>query len=280
MDTLIIPISILAVAGIASAVWLFLEKKRLSGKLDDVSGKLDDVSGKLDDAKREKKNILGSRKKALWLLYLSEVSLQASVSILHSERVRFTRLKTICQENLGEYSEFRDKIQETSKRRLVTKGMGVALGFVPGLGLIQVLSDLIDIGTDVEDASEWIQTTEEVLGKFSGSGGVEFSDISTDGEIPIALTQDKQSVFKEAFEQNIGSYLETLNASNLDSCVNDAIQNMDDSESIKSMTEDERDDAIAEILEKVKDYVTESYDDYNQTHEEQSEKNAARSEIG
>ena len=248
--------------------------------MDDVSGKLDDVSGKLDDAKREKKNILGSRKKALWLLYLSEVSLQASVSILHSERVRFTRLKTICQENLGEYSEFRDKIQETSKRRLVTKGMGVALGFVPGLGLIQVLSDLIDIGTDVEDASEWIQTTEEVLGKFSGSGGVEFSDISTDGEIPIALTQDKQSVFKEAFEQNIGSDLETLNASNLDSCVNDAIQNMDDSESIKSMTEDERDDAIAEILEKVKDYVTESYDDYNQTHEEQSEKNAARSEIG
>ena len=63
----------------------------------------------------QRKRLLESRKQALWLLYLSEVSLQASVSALYNERMRSKALQNTCQKVINEYQEFREDIQERVK---------------------------------------------------------------------------------------------------------------------------------------------------------------------
>ena len=252
MDIRAIPIPVLAVVAVVcfiGGVWLFFQRKRL----------------------------LESRKKTLWLLYLFEVSLQVSISTLYNERVRSKGLQNTCQEIINEYRGFREEVQERVKKQLVRKGIGVALSFVPGLALMDVLSDLADIDSGVEDADDKIKAAEAAFDKFSKDVGMEFADISSDDEVPIALTQDKQNVFKEAFEHNIDSDLETLDVSSLDACVENTVQNMEDSESIQSMTDEERDDAVEEILRKVEDIVKDSYWDY-QARKKQPDEDAARSE--
>ena len=252
----IVVISIFAVGCLVGlAVWLFFQKRRLSRELCDAKS-----------GKREVQR----------LLYLSQVSLQASVGAFYSERVRSDHLENTCAKTVNNYHGFREKIKERAESRLVRKGVAAAASFVPGLGLLDVLGDFSDMLSDLGDNLEEIVTAEEELKRFSDGIGTDFSDISTDGEIPIALTPDAQSVFTEAFKQNMSS-VEKLEASTVDSCVKDTIQNMRDLESIKSMDTDELHYAIKEIFEKVKDYVSEE-SDHSQTREEQSEENASRLE--
>ena len=259
MDTsTTILISIFAVAAMGCfgwAIWLLLENQRLSSKAESEKTEI------LDDAESEKQEILESRRNALWLLYLSEISLQASVSALHKEQNRSTNLGKSHQETIDKYRGFHTKVQEEAKRRLVRKGIGAALGLVPGLGLLEVSSSLVEIAVDADETLQEINTAEEAFTKLFSDTKTKFSSISTD-EIPIVLTPDKQNVFKEAFEQNIDSDLETLDASSLDSCVKDTVLNMEGSESIQSMTEEEQEDAIEGIFRQVEDYVKNAYRDH------------------
>ena len=275
MDTsTTILISIFAVAALGCFIWailLLLENQRISSKAESEKAKI------LGNAESEKAKILESRRNALWLLYLSELSLQASVSALHRERGRSTNLRKSHQGTLDKYREFAEKVQNRTKRRLVSKGVGAALSLVPGLGLFEVAKDLIEIAAEAEEAGEGIGSVTDAFTKLSSDVETGFSNISTDDEVPIALTQDKQNVFKEAFEQNIDSDLETLNASSLDSCVKDSILNMEGSESIQLMTEREQEDLIKDIFRQVEDYVKDA-SRYHQDRKEQQEGNAARSE--
>lgn len=274
MDTSTILISIFAVAAVGCfgwAIWLLLENQRLSSKAEREKAKI------LADAESEKQRILENRRNALWLLYLSELSLQASVSALHREQQRSASLKESHQGTLNKYGKFAEKVQNSAKRRLVGKGVGAALSLVPGLGLFEVAKDLIEIASEAEETSEEIKTVTDAFTELSSDVETEFSNISTDDEVPIALTQDKQNVFKEAFEQNVGSDLDTLNASSLESCVKDTVLNMGDSETVQSMTDEEQDDAIEEILRKVEDVVKDASRDH-QDRKERQERNADRSE--
>ena len=225
----------------------------------------------------QRKRLLESRKKALWLLYLFELSLQASISTLYNERVRSEGLQNACQEIINEYRGFREDVQERVKKRLVLKGIGAALSFVPGLALVDVLSDLADIGSDVEDADDKIKAAEAAFDKFSTDVGMEFADISSDDEISIALTQDEQEVFRDTFKWNINSDLKLLDASTVSSRVKDAIQNVGDSELITSGTDEDIKDVIEEILREVESCVTDALH-CHQARKEQPDDNAAYSE--
>lgn len=268
MDTSTILISIFAVAAVGCFGWVIWRLSENKAKRE--------KQNILDAAEREKDIILKSRGKVLWLLYLSEISLQASVSALYGEQVRSKGLKKDFEETVNKYQEFHTNVQTRAKRRLVNRGIGTALSLVPGLGLLDLLTDLVDINNDVEGATEGIDFAKEALNRFSSGVETEFSHISNDDEIPITLTPDEQRVFKETFEQNIGS-VETLNASTLNSCVKGTIRDMESSESIQLMAEEEREAAVAKIFEKVEGFITKYYD-YHQVCKEQSEENAARSE--
>ena len=256
MQTIVVVTSIFAVVCFGGlAAWLFIQKRRLSRELC--------------DAKSEKRE-------AQRLLYLSQVSLQASVGAFYSERVRSDHLENTCAETVNNYREFREKIKEKAESRLARKGIAAAASFVPGLSLLDILGDLSDILSDIGDNLEEIVAAEKALKRFSNVPRADFSDILTDVDIPIALTPDAQNVFIEAFKQNMSS-VEKLETSIVDSCVKDTIQNMRDLESIKSMNKDELHNAIKEIHEKVKDYVLED-SDHSQTRGEQSEGSASRLE--
>ena len=135
----------------------------------------------------------------------------------------------------------------------------MALSFVPGLALMDVLSDLADIGSDVEDADDKIKAVEAALNKFSTDVGMEFADISSDDEISIALTQDKQEVFRDTFKWNINSDLQLLDGSTVSSRVKDTIQNVEDSELITLGTAEDIKDVVEEILREVESCVTDAF---------------------
>ncbi len=220
-------------------------------------------------SQREKAKILNSSRKALWLLYLFEVSLQASVSALYSERLRSKGLQDTCRETINRYEEFREEVQGKVKKRLVRKGIGAALSFVPGLALVDILSDLADMDSGVEDANDQIKEAEAAFYKFSKDWRVEFADISSDDEISIALTQDKREVFTNTFKWYIDPDLQILNASTVSSRVKDIIQNRDDVESITSMTDENIKDVVEDILREVEDYIKDSIRDHQVGKEEQ-----------
>lgn len=167
-----------------------------------------------------------SNQAALWGLYLCEVSLQVCGAALENESSRSQRLiekyhglERNYKETVQVYSDFRDKIQRKARRRLVKKGVGVALTLVPGAGLIDVLSDLGEIAsaaTDVEGITAALRETQEAV-DISGAQvknleASEFLSVSTETDaMPIvALTPEVAGKVWATQEQELGPDAGTL----------------------------------------------------------------------
>ena len=245
----------------------------LTGQLETADAEIESLTQQLKVADQAKANlsiqleqVSEKNENALWLLYLSELSLQASAVVLHSERKRSSRLiqnyrdlekqyRTLhggYTEAVESYDDFCGEVETKARRRLVRRGIGVALSFIPGFGLIDILSDLGEIvefvkdaGEDVSEFSSFVESSKlsgnaiQNLGDFapitlapSASAVLEeIKDSSSNenvGEASMALTSEAQSTVKETFEQNLTSDNRFPLSSDLNTFVKETIQRTKD----------------------------------------------------
>ncbi len=272
MLTMIIVFSILVAFCLGCALWLWykLEKAKKEKKY---------IRNQLDTANTEKKD-------ALWLLYLSEISLLASVSVLYSERRRFYNLKHNSDETLKNYQAFHENVKRQTEMRLIRKGTKVALSFIPGLGLLDILDDIGEILSDADKASDFISKMSGTLETLTtGSSGVAIGFIHSttddDNDISADVIKDVHSTFQESFEEfedniNASDSDELMDASKLKTFVADTIQSMDNLDTVKSIPEGERQMIIDRTLKRVNEFV-DAVSDYNQVNKEEPNANAAAS---
>ena len=201
-----------------------------------------------------------SNQAALWGLYLCEVSLQVCGAALQSESNRSKRLVGHYHRLEQTYSDFRDEVQRKARRRMVRKGIGVALALIPGAGLIDLLSDLGEIASAASAAGDAALDADEITSALSeaqesvDSAGAdvvtleesEFLSASTETDaMPIvALTPAAQSAVKERFlEQELGPDTGTLALTTPPPFVAGMIQRT--KELVDSVSEEERRKALA-----------------------------------
>ena len=237
------------------------EIESLTGQLEIANAEITNLTQQLEAAEQAKANlsrqleqVSEKNENALWLLYLSELSLQASAVVLHSERKRSSRLiqnyrdlekryQTLhggYTKAVESYDDFCDEVETKARRRLVRRGIGVALSFIPGFGLIDILSDLGEIVEFVKDAGEDISEFSDTVesSKLSGNAIQNLEDFapitSTEikgspsnenvGETSIALTDAAQRTMKKTFERNLTSDNRVPRSSDLNAFVKEAIQ--------------------------------------------------------
>ena len=231
-----------------------------------------------------------SNENALWLLHLSEQSLQSCGGALLSEQHRHQGVKknykTLHQsysETADSYKDFREEVQRKARRRLVKKGIGVVLSFVPGVGLIDVLSDLGEIASTAADAAE---TTDEILntlnelpdpGELSTEGEFEPLSFATDGEeIPTGLTPEAQNTVNEVLAQSLSEAGETPSPDAFSAFALGAIQRLESQVDPEQNEGIQRAMAIAKTANNFRQFGVQVYD-YHESRDPQQEENRSSS---
>ncbi len=201
-----------------------------------------------------------SNNNAIQLLYLTTLSLQACGFALRRELDRSKRLDENYR-NLAEaynglvddYGNFRDDVSSRAKRRMVKKGVGFALAFIPGLALIDILSDLGDIISVVSEAEEAVDVLDVDIDSIhesveSSGEEVEVSESGKpiEGVSFLPLIPNAQTGVEETVQENVSIESTTRDPSNLDAFVTDILKFMKDL--VNSLTEDEHRAAIAEMI--------------------------------
>ena len=206
-----------------------------------------------------------SNQAALWGLYLCEVSLQVCGAALQNESSRsnqlienyhglernYQGLREKYEETVQTYGDFRDEVQRKARRRMVRKGIGVALALIPGAGLIDLLSDLGEIASaagDVAlDADEITSALGEAQEAVDRSGAEvktleasEFLSVSTgpDAMPIVALTPEAESKARVTLEQELEPDTGPLVPTTPPPFVAEIIQRTE--ELVDSVSEDER----------------------------------------
>ena len=239
----IIVISAVAVVCLGLAIWFWFE-------LEKVKTDRNKFEGQLKTAEKDKND-------ALWQLYLSEVSLLTSVSALYNERRRFVDLKKISDETLGSYRKFRKNVETKAEKRLVRKSAAVAMSFIPGLGLLDILGDIGEILADAGDASEFIDNMPNEIKKLAKiPSELPFDESMINDDTPFDLIENSHKTFQESFKNEFIEFDESdgqmnVDASELKTFVDDTIQSTQDLEPVKSITEEERQKIIDRTLDRV-----------------------------
>ena len=208
----------------------------------------------------ERDQIAQSNDNAIRLLYLTTLSLQACGIALRRELDRSKRLgenyrnlANAYNQLVGHYEDFREDIKSKARQRLVRKGIGVALAFIPGLALIDILGDLgeiLDVATEADEAVDVLDVNLDDIDKSAASSS-EVPEISDTG-MPIEgvsflpLIPRAQNGVEETLQQNISMERTTRDPSDLDAFVVDILQYM--KALVNSLTDDEHRRAIAEMI--------------------------------
>lgn len=226
-----------------------------------------------------------SNANALWLLYLSEQSLQSCGGALLSEQHRYQGLeqdyKTLHQgysKTAAAYKDFREEVQRKARKRLIRGGFGAVLSFVPGVGLIQVLSDLGEIVSITADAAETTGEIRDTLnelpdpGELSTDAAFEPLSFSTDGEeIPTGLTPEAQDTVNEVLAESLSEAGETPSPDAFSAFALGAIQRLESqNEGIQKAM------AIAKTANNFKQFGVQVYD-YHESRDPQQEENRSSS---
>ena len=231
-----------------------------------------------------------SNANALWLLYLSEQSLQSCGGALLSEQHRYQGLeknyKTLHQgysKTADAYGAFREEVQRKARQRLVKKGVGVVLSFVPGVGLIDVLSDFGEI---VSTAADTADTTDEILntlnnipdpGELSTEGEFKPLSFSTDGEeIPTGLTPEAQDTVNEVLAQSLSEAGETPSPDAFSAFALGAIQRLESQVDLEQNEGIQRTKAIAKTADNFRQFGIQAYE-YHGLQDPQQEENRSNS---
>ena len=233
---------------------------RLETQLEEANSDIVRLETQTEGLSRNLKLIFEHNKQALWLVHLFELSLQATAVALCNERVQVVHLIKKYQElekkyqelyqefdtTAQDYKNFREEVERRARRRLFKAGIGVALSFVPGVGLIQILSDLGGILDFITQASEDASDLSDLLKSFELSDDAVrdlenlvsvastlllMPEVPLDQDTavePVALTPKSQSVVKDTFEKYLDADVEVLAISDLNAFVRNLIQEMND----------------------------------------------------
>ena len=231
-----------------------------------------------------------SNENALWLLYLSEQSLQSCGGALLSEQHRYQGLeqdyKTLHQgysETAAAYGAFREEVQRKARRRLIRGGVGVALSFLPGVGLIHVLSDLGEIASIAAETAETTGEIRDTLNELPDPGGLstdaafEPLSFSTDGEeIPTGLTPEAQDTVNEVLAESLSEAGETPSPDAFSAFALGAIQRLESQVDLEQNEGIQRAMAIAKTANNFKQFGVQVYD-YHESRDPQQEENGSSS---
>ena len=158
------------------------------------------------------------------------------------------------------YGGFREEVKSKARRRLAKKGVGIALAFVPGLALIDILSDLGDILAVATEADEAIDvfdvelgdTQESIASSSSDMPEVSESDMPIDNPSLLPLIPNAPSGVMLALQQNVNANNNTPDPSDLDAFVKDILRYMMDL--VQSLTDDMYQEAIADMITNLQDF--------------------------
>ena len=269
------------------------DKKSLNGQLDDNKREIASLNDQLEESKQEVTDRTKSNENALRLVHLFKLSLQITAVAFHCKQVHAERLvkhsKDLAKKYkklVGQYKElhgqFRDaaddyrnfceEVERKAKQRLVRSGVGAVLSLIPGVGLVQVANDLIELLSSVGEAAEDIEELNSAIGSLPSFGNVigVVADLVPVVDFALALKelqsdqdssemQDYQSAVKETFEHNLGPDIKMPDISAVNAFMKDIIERMRDI--VDSRPQGERQDAIAQIVNNFNQFGITSYND-------------------
>ena len=264
MEIAIAVIIILILGLVTSLIWAGGQKK----KVDAAEQSKSQIKDKLEAEKQRSEQLTieldqtaQSNDNAIQLLYLMTLSLQACGFALRRELDRskhldenYHKLVKAYDKLVGNYEDFREDIKSRARRRLVKKGVGIALTFVPGLAMIDILSDLGEILSVVTEADEAFEPLDIDLDDIQESGAYsnEASEVSDSG-MPVGgtsflpLIPKVQTGVEEISLQNVSVESTTQDPSDLDDFVENILTFMEDS--VGFLTDDEYLKVIAEMID-------------------------------
>ena len=246
----------------------------LDSQLDVANRRIVELDSQLGAANRritelriERQQLAQSNDDAIRLLYLATLSLEVCGLALRRELDRYTRLDEqyrrladAYNDLVDNYGDFREKIKSKARRRLVKKGVGIALAFIPGLALIDILSDLADILAVATEADEAIDvfdvelgdTQESIASSSSDAPEVSESDIEIDDPSLLPLIPSAPNGVVLALQQNVNANNNTPDPSVLDAFVKDILRYMMDLAQL--LTDDMHQEAIADMITNLQDF--------------------------
>ena len=170
-------------------------------------------------------------KKALWLLYLLRLLLQANMlRLLQTEKV---------------YTTFCEEVQRKARGRVARRAVTAIAGLLPGVGLIDLVVGMGDILEDVTDVADIIANLSVSLPQPKVSVGASL----------LTLRENAPSQVAESLK---ALDLEALDMETLSVCVKEAVQGLENS--VESMSAAELSEAIEEVVDEFKELGIAYYD--------------------
>ena len=249
----------------------------LTEKLNDARTEIGSLTKQVDVANRQIANrtiqlndVSESNENALKLSHVLDLSLQLTAFALYRGVSHATHLSEAnkdlyekykwlhaeYKENFEAYSDFREEVERRAKRRLVTTGAGALLSLIPGVGIVQVAADLIDLVSFIGEVAEGTAEFHDVLSAVASTVDlinvledvIDFRALQSSDEDRERGKKEYQTVFKEVFDQNLGQDLKKSDTLDVDDFLKNLIQRMKDL--VESVPENERQNAVRNLVEK------------------------------
>ena len=250
------------------------EKQRsadLDSKLKAEEQRSAQLESERNDAKRrsteletELQQVAQSNNNAIQLLYLSTLSLQACGIALRRELDRskgldekYRSLAARYNVLLDKYQDFSEDVKSKARQRLVRRGLGVALAFIPGLALIDILGDLgdiLDVATVADEAVDgWdpVAADDIIRSVEPASVAPEVSEtgMPVEGISLLPFVPKAQTGIEDTLPQTVSVESTTQGPSNLDTFVTDMLKYMKDLvNSLKSTGKHQEAAAITKMI--------------------------------
>lgn len=174
-------------------------------------------------------------KKALWLLYLLRLLLQANMLRLLQTEETYT---TLC-----------DEVQRKAKERVARRAFTAVASLLPGVGLVDLVIGMGEILEDVTDVADTIANLPVSLPQPKVSVGASL----------LTLRENAPSQVAESLK---ALDLEALDMETLSVCVKEAVQGLENS--VESMSAAALSEAIEEVVDEFKEFGI-AYHDYRKT---------------
>ena len=239
---------------------LNVEKQR-SAQLE---SERNDANRRSTELETELQQVAQSNNNAIQLLYLSTLSLQACGIALRRELDRskgldeeYRSLANRYNDLLDNYQDFSEDIKSKARQRLVRRGLGVALAFIPGLALIDILGDLgdiLDVATEAdEEVDGWdpVGSDDIIRSVEPASVAPEVSEtgMPVEGISLLPFVPKAQTGIEDTLPQTVSVESTTQGPSNLDTFVTDMLKYMKDLvNSLKSTGKHQEAAAITKMI--------------------------------
>ena len=253
------------------------------GRLVIANIRIANLKTKLTTTIEQRREVSQSNANAVRRLHVSQISLQSSVVAFYNEQKKYKQLiesYRSLEQMYNNLSKTYNTSVEKSKRK-AKWALGIAivkagLDFLPIVGTVvnlasRLLQWLMNTGEVAAESSDIIAAAESLTDVITNLENLEPISIPLPDQdidsISIALTEDGQRAFKDAFEQHLMD-TEKLELSNLTDFTTDAHRHAEGLDLVKSMTEDEHYERTCIIFDNLVNLGF-SYYDYHKAHKEQ-----------